>query len=253
MSWLYQWKDYSKLYQLSIKRLDSQEDYYKFEVFQGRLLVRYLHKHHSFSGGFSLLDLGCGMGGYTAAFQEAGLNSVGLDLSFQYKGVHVPKIAADALQTPFAGHVFDIVICASLIEHVSSPNELLNEIIRIVKPGGIIYISFPPFYSINGGHQFAPFHLFGERFALWAFSKRKKNRLKGWVRERMNLDGQSYQEAFGKWGLYRMTIRKIRKLVRRDDLRLLDISTKLIPINFARIPLLGEFLTWHVQILLRRR
>ena len=145
-----------------------------------------------------------------------------------------------------------MVICASLIEHLKKPEILLEEILRILKQSGFAYISFPPFYSINGGHNYAPFHLFGEFIAVKLskfFSKIFKRRIFG---EKIIIP-DCYESAFGNWGLYIMTIRKMKKLIMDSNFKLFDQSTKWLPIDFSRIPFLGEFLTWHVQFILIKK
>ena len=97
-------------------------------------------------------------------------------------------------------------------------------------------MGFPPFYSPAGGHQFKPFHLLGERAAI-ALSRQP---------------GRTFAAAGGGWGLYRRTIRQVRRLLDGTGLVIEDISTKFLPLSFARLPVLGEFLTWYVQFLARK-
>jgi len=113
--------------------------------------------------GKDLLDLGCGFGGYSKAFLDASANVIGLDLSPINTQDKIPMVSGDALILPFNDNSFDIVICASLIEHIPEPFLLLKEIYRVLKSGGLLYLSFPPFYSPVGGHQFSPYHLLGEK------------------------------------------------------------------------------------------
>jgi len=65
----------------------------------------------------------------------------------KYSGV---KVVADAHNLPFENNSADAVICESLLEHVKDPQVVVNEIHRILKPNGMIYISAPfiiPFHS----------------------------------------------------------------------------------------------------------
>jgi SAM-dependent methyltransferase len=149
----------------------------------------------------------------------------------------LPALAlADALRLPFAAGSFAFVFCASLIEHVPEPSQLLAEIQRLLPAGGSAYLSFPPFYSPVGGHEMKPFHLLGERWAL---------RLSGH-------GATSYDTCFGDWGLYPLSIRRARRLIAAASLRIEHESTRFLPFNLARLPWLGEFLTWHLQFILRK-
>ena len=47
----------------------------------------------------------------------------------------------DAMQIPFDNETFDVVICAQIYEHVPNANQLLDEIWRVLRPGGICYFA----------------------------------------------------------------------------------------------------------------
>jgi len=49
-----------------------------------------------------------------------------------------------------------------------------------------------------------------------------------------------------------LTIRYARQLFAEAGLRIRDESTRFSPFNVARLPWLGEFLTWHVQFILSK-
>ncbi len=91
-----------------------------------------------------------------------------ISLDFRQPQMHLCRtlIGADALHASFSDESFPFVFCASLIEHVPEPIGLLTEIARVLTRDGSAYLSFPPFYSPVGGHQFKPFHLLGEQLAL---------------------------------------------------------------------------------------
>lgn len=175
-----------------------------------------------------------------------------MDFALPKNSIQFPFALADALRLPFPNGQFDLLICASLIEHVPDPSALLLEILRVMKNGGIVYLSYPPYYSPWGGHQFSPFHLFGERFALWAARQRGLFRGRKWLQEKFPVRPASFASAYGSWGSYKLTIAKIKKESRKVPVEVLECSTRWLPIDFSGAPILGEFLTWHVQFLLRK-
>ncbi len=59
---------------------------------------------------------------------------------FPFKGVSVVN---DAAMIPFKDGSVDAVICECLLEHVTEPNAVVAEIERILKKGGLVYISIP--------------------------------------------------------------------------------------------------------------
>jgi SAM-dependent methyltransferase len=161
-----------------------------------------------------------------------------VSIDLQRPPITLPAFAqADAVGLPFVARAFDLVFCASLIEHVPDPAALLREIRRVLAPGGHVYLSFPPFYSPVGGHQFKPYHLLGERWAL-RLSRHK---------------AASFATSFDSFGLYPLSIRRVRELVFECGFEIKNQSTRFLPFDLSWIPLLGEFVTWHIQFLLVER
>lgn len=60
--------------------------------------------------------------------------------SFPFKGV---TIVADATNLPFKDSSVDAVICECVLEHVPDPNAVVREIERVLKRGGLLYLSVP--------------------------------------------------------------------------------------------------------------
>jgi SAM-dependent methyltransferase len=57
-----------------------------------------------------------------------------------YPGV---KVVADVYKLPFDGNSVDAVIAESLLEHLKEPERAVREILRVLKPGGMLYILVP--------------------------------------------------------------------------------------------------------------
>jgi SAM-dependent methyltransferase len=246
-------QDYLNLYRLAKRRLDSAEAYQAFQQHQGELLVRFIQAHHLVIEGKKVLDLGCGLGGYSLALQEHGAQVISVDLSPIKPPGNFKMFCGDAMALPLDANCVDWVICASLIEHVFPPENLLKEIQRVLREDGFAYLSFPPFYTPIGGHHFSPYHLLGERFAI-RMQRRKGNiRSKAWLQDYFPEIPASFSEAWGDWGLYPLTITGVEKLLHEIPFQILERSTRWLPLDFSGIPLLREFLTWHVQFLLSKK
>lgn len=215
------------------RRFRSPDEYQKFQVYQGKLVINHLEELGFSFLGLKVLDLGCGSGGYSYVMSKAGAEVISLDFRQPNATMSEHFFIGDALYTPFPASSFPFVFCASLVEHVPEPIRLLREIARVLTPDGAAYLSFPPFYTPVGGHQFKPFHLLGEKWALRLSGRHKK----------------SYAKCYGDWGLHPLSIRLARQLISDADLRIEHESTRFFPFNLARIPWLGEFLTWHVQFI----
>jgi SAM-dependent methyltransferase len=246
--------DYVALWRLANSRLRSEEDYRQFQVFQAALLLSHLRAFGVDVKGARVLDIGSGVGGYSVEMIAQGARVISLDLirsSHQAGGQHI-LLTANALAIPLHDESMDFVFCASLIEHVPDPARLLTEIERTLVPGGYLYLSFPPFYSPRGGHEFAPFHYLGERLAIRLVSQEQRH--PEWVRDlfEVSLKPNSFAETYRGWGLYKMTIAKARRLLASSGFELVNMSTRYLPFSAIRWPGVGEVLTWHAQFLLRK-
>lgn len=60
--------------------------------------------------------------------------------AFPFRGV---TICADALRLPFRDNSVDAVMCECVLEHVTDPNAVVREIERVLKIGGLVYVSIP--------------------------------------------------------------------------------------------------------------
>lgn len=56
---------------------------------------------------------------------------------------------ADAEQLPWAAATFDAAICNFVFEHLHNPRPALRELDRVVRPGGLLYISIPRSSSLQ--------------------------------------------------------------------------------------------------------
>jgi len=88
-----------------------------------------------------ILDVACGTGYGTAL-----LEGVGVDRSLEALGYArrhpAAYVAADAACLPF-GRVFDAVVSFETIEHVPDPARFVADCARVLKPGGLFFVSTP--------------------------------------------------------------------------------------------------------------
>jgi|SRR3989339_946995 len=114
-------------------------------------LTKYLFDRFKMNKGKKLLEIGCGRGEYLMSFQELGLDCEGVDLSDTFindaglKGVLI-DISKERL--PFEDNSFDVVYHKSLLEHLYSPDNLMKESYRVLKPGGRVIILTPDWQSV---------------------------------------------------------------------------------------------------------
>lgn len=92
-----------------------------------------------------VLDIGCGMGGDLARLTSEGLGAVGLDASMSMLATargrpahRVPLIQGDAAQLPLRTDSIDGCRIERVLQHVESPSAVVDEIARVVRPGGFV-------------------------------------------------------------------------------------------------------------------
>jgi 2-polyprenyl-3-methyl-5-hydroxy-6-metoxy-1,4-benzoquinol methylase len=111
----------------------------------GRDLTEHLGLIRQFSSGTTLLDFGASWGYCTYQFKQAGFDAVGYEISrprAAYGEEHLQlKIATNSAN--LANHSFDIIYSAHVLEHLPDPKAALEEMLRLIAPGGTIFIFVP--------------------------------------------------------------------------------------------------------------
>jgi SAM-dependent methyltransferase len=98
-----------------------------------------------------VLEAGCGSATHVSLPPTAHL--VGLDLSPEQleRNTHIQeKILGDIQTHPLPAGDFDAVICWELLEHVPEPLRALDNLIRTLRPGGLLILAFPNVLSVKG-------------------------------------------------------------------------------------------------------
>ena len=103
-----------------------------------------------------VLDYGSGEGKHLHLVRKArpGARLVGVDIRAPHRKVDFEfhQIAGDA-QLPFQADSFDVVVSCDVLEHVDDIGHSLDEIARVLRPGGQ-FIGFVPAEGGPGAHAF---------------------------------------------------------------------------------------------------
>jgi 2-polyprenyl-3-methyl-5-hydroxy-6-metoxy-1,4-benzoquinol methylase len=98
--------------------------------------------------GRRLLDVGSNVGIFCAAAQKIGLSPVGLEISHALRDYAAARFPAlDFRDTPLESfddkERFDGIYCSEVIEHSLDPLAFARALHRLLKPGGVLYITTP--------------------------------------------------------------------------------------------------------------
>lgn len=90
------------------------------------------------------------------------------------------KIVFDAHNIPYQDNTFDLVVIQAVLEHVVSPEIVVNEIYRTLKDGGLVYSEIPFMQQVHGGkYDFQRYTFLGQEILFRNFEKIDANILCG--------------------------------------------------------------------------
>ena len=194
--------------------------------------------------GATVLDVGGGPGYFAEAFEAAGARYIALDVDAGQIHLHgrTPApctVQADGMRLPFATGSLDVAYSSNVAEHVPHPWRMGEEMVRVVRPGGLVFLSYTLWYGPWGGHETAPWHLLGGHWASRRYAVRRGH-------EPKNLFGRS---------LYRVTAAEGLRWARNvDGARLVAATPRYLPTwtrPLVRVPGLREVALWNLVLVLR--
>lgn len=102
----------------------------------------------------SMLDLGCGSGQFMYKMRELGWKTQGVEISrdaaeLGRKVANLDIFAGTLIEASLPGNSFNYVRSNHSFEHIYNPHDTLNEIYRILTPGGKLLVGVPNIDSLN--------------------------------------------------------------------------------------------------------
>jgi SAM-dependent methyltransferase len=216
------------------------------DVFYGLLArdsVRLIGRHAPLAGQ-RVLDVGAGPVQFAAAFAAAGARYIAVDADpgelLETRPDRTAALAARGERLPIGEGAVDICFSSNVVEHVSAPWRLGDELVRVTRPGGLVVISYTNWLSPWGGHETSPWHFLGGTYAARRYARRH---------------GHPPKNRYGT-SLFPVGAGRVLRLVRaRGDVTVLEARPRYYPrwCGFVvRLPVLREMLTWNLLLILRR-
>ena len=205
--------------------------------------VRQVAEHGALAGR-TVVDVGGGGGWFTAAFRARGAHCYLFepDPAELYYRTAAPDgaVVADGYWLPVRDGGADVTFSSNVLEHVSDPMGLIEEMIRVTRPGGLVYLSFTNWYSPWGGHEMSPWHYLGPRRA----ERRYVGRYQRQPKHEVGVN------------LFRVHIGPVLRAVRaRPDVTIVAARPRYYPRwcgVLVRVPGLREVVTWNLMLIMRR-
>ncbi|WP_320778120.1 class I SAM-dependent methyltransferase [Streptomyces sp. CRN 30] len=192
--------------------------------------------------GRTVVDVGGGCGYFTAEFRRRGAHAYLFEPDVRELGPEPAEgaVVADGYLLPLADGAADVCFSSNVLEHVADPGTFLSELVRVTRPGGLIYVSFTNWLSPWGGHEWAPWHYLGAERARARYRRRT---------------GGPAKHTLGE-NLFAVHIGPTLRLVRgRGDVRVVAARSRYWPFlarAVVKVPVLREFATWNLLLILRR-
>ena len=189
-------------------------------------------------------DVGGGPGYFAREFRAASARVVCLDTDRgELAGLGRPEpgsVIGSAVRLPLASGAVDVCFSSNVLEHVADWRAMLAEMVRVTRPGGIIFVAFTNWLSPWGGHETSPWHYLGGERAARRYQRRH---------------GRPPKNRYGA-SLYPVSVAAALAWARSaQGAVLVDARPRYLPgwtRPWLRIPVLREFLTWNLLLVLRR-
>jgi len=110
----------------------------------------------------------------------------------KYSKANIDYFEMDALHTTFPDNHFDHVVCHHTYEHVADSQLLIDEIYRILKPGGLLYFGAPNRLMIKESH-----------YQIYFLSWLPKG-LASWIVRICKKGDDYYETMLTYWGIKRL-------------------------------------------------
>ena len=257
-------------------QVQGEKTYAMWQFEKGRDTIKFFLEKYTekeMFEGKTVLAFSCGAGGKSLYYASLGAKQVvGMDIVESYAAESATLsqklgladkftfVLGDATNSGFEDNTFDTIIMNDFMEHVSDPEKVLIEARRIIRPGGRIYINFPPYYHPFGAHLSDAVNMpwchmfFSEKTLIGAYKDLVKDLPDGESRINFristNSDGKEYFSYINK-----MTIKRFRRILKTQNIAPVyynETPVRNIVAPFAKFPLTKEMFVKMVTCVIEK-
>jgi SAM-dependent methyltransferase len=255
------------------RHIDRQKYFDEQTYTTQKYVIPFIDPFKPISSSIRVLEIGCGEGGNLKPFLDLGCSCVGIDLSkaqienarIFYKNhplcSNIELISADIYKIDTIDEPFDLVMLRDVIEHNPNQSFFMQFVKRFLKPDGVIFFGFPPWYNPFGGHQqvltglaskIPYFHIFPKTIYLGI----------------LNLFGFKKKEVLELLEIHDtgISIERFERILRKENFKIMKktdylinpnyeikfgLKPKRVLIPFNKIPFLRNFYTTAVYYVIK--
>lgn len=201
--------------------------------------------HYHDLAGQVLVDVGGGPGYFRDTFAAAGATYFALDSDVgELAGageIGAGTVIGSGMELPFRTGSVDVCYSSNVLEHVPDPWRMAEEMVRVTRPGGLIFISYTTWFGPWGGHETSPWHFLGGARARRRYTA---------------VHGHEPKNKFGE-SLFAVSVAEgLRWARRQDGAQVVQLVPRYNPWWsrwLLHVPVVREVLTWNLVLVLRRK
>jgi SAM-dependent methyltransferase len=195
--------------------------------------------------GRTVLDVGGGPGYFAAEFGRAGARYLSVDSDvgeLSARGTPGPRtVLGSGTALPVRSAAVDVCYSSNVLEHVAEPERMAAEMVRVTRPGGLVFLSYTTWLSPWGGHETAPWHYLGGDYAARRYERRH---------------GKQPKNRYGRSLFPLSAARMLRWSAQPPGAELVAALPRYHPAWahwLVRVPAVREVALWNLLLVLRRR
>ncbi len=196
--------------------------------------------------GATVLDVGGGPGYFADAFRDHGARYVAIDADLGEMSAKTAPgpdtVLGSGTDLPIRTGSIDLCYSSNVLEHVSVPERMADEMVRVTRPGGTVFLSYTLWFGPWGGHETAPWHYLGGHYAARRYTRKQ---------------GKSPKNVFGE-SLFPITAGRMMRWAQdraaAGVVEVVDVLPRYHPAPLrwlVRVPVVRELIVWNLVLVLR--